>query len=95
MIIKGQAVSEKGVNYRLNFLKYGQETIKQFRLLYKILKDFPDFSESKYDENYFLILASKAKHDIFQNGPNMSCLDKLKEYEGTINLYKKSEILPI
>ena len=85
MIIKGQAVSEKGVNYRLNFLKYGQETIKQFRLLYKILKDFPDFSESKYDENYFLILASKAKHDIFQNGPNMSCLDKLKEYENLLN----------
>jgi hypothetical protein len=54
MIIKGQAVSEKGVNYRLNFLKYGQETIKQFPLLHKILKDFPDFSESKYDKNYFI-----------------------------------------
>jgi len=84
MIIIGQAVAEKGINYRSNYLVHGQETIKQFPLLYKILKDFPDFSESMYSQNYFLMLASKAKYDIFQNGPNNSCYNKLKKYEALL-----------
>lgn len=81
MIIIGQAVSKKGRDYKADFLGYGQETIKKFPLLHKILKDFPDFDEFKYDQNYFLLLASKAKYDISKKEPDNWCYNKLKEYE--------------
>lgn len=84
MIITGQAIAEKGANYRTSYLAYGCETIKQFPLLYKILNDFPDFNETNYNQNYFLMLASKAKHDIFQKGPNSWYGDRLKEYESLL-----------
>lgn len=84
MIIRGYAVAGRGSEYRINYLKYGQEMIKQFPLLYKILKDFPEFNETMYDQNYFLLLASKAKCDIFGGMPNKSFYDKLKEYESLL-----------
>lgn len=81
MIIIGQAIDEKKINYKTEYLTYGQEAIKQFPLLHKILKDFPDFNKSRYDQNYFLMLASKSKYDIFRKGPNNWCHNKLQDYE--------------
>lgn len=82
MIIIGQALVEKGSNYIINYLAHGQETIKDFPLLHKILEYFPDFNKNKYDQNYFLMLASKSKYDV--KGPNNWCYDKLKEYESLL-----------
>jgi len=85
MIIIGYASSKKGEEYRLDFLKNGQEVIKQFPLLYSILKDFPDFDIKKYDGNYFLLLASKSKGGTPSRSHNISMYNKIKEYEVLLN----------
>ena len=81
MIITGYAIEEKEGNYRVDFLSYGKEAIKEFSTLFEILGDFPSFEEDKYDSNIFLVMASTSKYDIFLNGPNEKSYKRMQQCE--------------
>jgi len=85
MIVTGYAIEEKEGNYRAKFLSNGIETIKEFPILFEILRDFPYFEVEKYDSNMFLVLASTSKYDVFLKGSNEESYKRLQKYEALLS----------
>jgi hypothetical protein len=78
IISKGAYEENEDFKYSQEVIQQAQEKIKEFPILYDILRDFSGANQDNYSENYFLMLSAHATSDPFlKNEPNLQSQAKL------------------